>query len=228
MVMGRQQKCYAALLSLLYTKQMDYRKLEDITIATYDQNAMSWVSSHGKISDWGENVTQLTHYLPEGSLLEIGCGGAREAAQFVKLGYDYLGTDASAGMVRAAQADNPECSFQTINVYDLPNLGRTFDGFWACAVLLHVPKKRIDEALQAISAVLKPGAVGMISLKDGDKEDFEVRNKHGRHEERLFVYWRKDAFVRVLQRNGFSVLEHQYRAVSERTNWHIFYVKKKG
>jgi SAM-dependent methyltransferase len=195
------------------------------TIETYDNSAEQWAVSHELVNDWAGTAQEFKSHLPSGKILEIGCGGGRDAAELIKLGFEYVGTDASAGMVRVARAAvSGGASFEQLSVYDLSRLGVLFDGFWACAVLLHIPKIRIDEALSAITSVLKPGAVGMVSIKDGDGEDFEVRDKDGTHEERLFVYWKKADFETVLARNGLSVIKYDYRPVSARTNWHIFFV----
>lgn len=203
---------------------MDAAEQEAKTIETYDATASQWSQMHQ--GAWEETAAHFSQLLPGGTVLEIGCGGGRDAANLIAQGLTYFGTDASLGMVAEARKAVPAGVFEQLNVYDLAKLKRQFDGFWACAVLLHIPKKRIDEALQAITAVLKPGAIGMITMKDGDREEFEVRDKDGAHEERLFVYWKKDDFSEVLARNGFKVLEYEYRPVSQRTNWHVFFVSK--
>jgi SAM-dependent methyltransferase len=204
---------------------MNAKELEARTIETYDNNAAQWATSHMDGSEWGPTMQAFNALLPSGKILEIGCGGGRDASKLLGLGYDYLGTDASAGMVQAARANTPSAQFEQRSVYDLAGLHAKFDGFWACAVLLHIPKNQIDEALQSIKACLKSDAIGMISIKDGDKEDFEIRDQAGAHEERLFAYWRKDEFLDVLTRNGFALCDYTYRPVSKRTNWHIFLVK---
>ena len=205
---------------------MRTKDFEAKTIQTYDKYAQPWSQSHAVQYDWEWAAERFAHFLPTGRVIEVGCGGGRDATQLLKMGYEYLGTDASAGMVCAARGVVPGALFRQISVYDLGKLATTFDGFWACAVLLHIPKTRIDEALQAISSVLQPGAIGMISIKDGNKEEFEVRDKQGAHEERLFAYWRRDDFTQVLERNGFQVVDYTYRPINERTRWHVFIVKK--
>lgn len=197
------------------------------TISTYDRNAAAWVSSHAVDNELTWAFGRLKMLLPKGSLIEIGCGGTRDAAALIGLGYDYLGTDASKGMIAVAKRELPFAHFKQVNLFELPDaFKQMFDGFWARAVLLHVPKNQIDQALQSISAVLREGAIGLISMKDGDKEEFEVRTKHGLLEERFFAYWRQDEFTRALARNGFSVLEYRYQPSDERTQWHVFFVQK--
>jgi ubiquinone/menaquinone biosynthesis C-methylase UbiE len=45
-----------------------------------------------------------------------------------------------------------------------------FDGVWACASLLHVPRDRIDAVLQRFTRALKPGGVMFLSFKLRDAE----------------------------------------------------------
>jgi SAM-dependent methyltransferase len=201
---------------------------EQATIQTYDKHAAWWAGGHANRSEYKDTIAKLNKFLPEGSILEIGAGGGYDAGLLADAGYEYLGTDASIGMVEAARSVNPDMHFEQLNVYDLGKLKLQFDGFWACAVLLHIPKRRIDEALQSIAGVVKPGGVGFISMKDGDVEEFEEREKQGRKEDRLFAYWHRDEFEEVLNHNGFTVVDYQYVPVNERTNWHRFIVRKEG
>jgi SAM-dependent methyltransferase len=201
--------------------------LEQATIDTYTTYAEDWAAGHAQLSEWRWAAQHLRELAPsKATLLEIGCGGARDAKELIQLGFDYTGTDASIGMIRAAHRNVPSGKFEQINVYNLLDLHQQFDTFWACAILLHIPKQRIDEALQSIHNVLRDHGLGFITIKDGTTEEFEVRDKHGRHEARLFAYWEKDAFITALHRNGFEVVEYAYKPMSERTKWHIFFVRK--
>jgi 2-polyprenyl-3-methyl-5-hydroxy-6-metoxy-1,4-benzoquinol methylase len=196
------------------------------TVATYDTYAESWVTEHDDRTDYQAMIRLLQRYVPKGEILEIGAGGGSDAVLLHEAGYNYLGTDVSAGMVEAAKRHHPDLRFQQLSVYDLASLDRQFEGFWACAVLLHVPKARIDEALQAVRAVIKLGGAGFISMKDGTDEVFESRLKNDRQEERLFAYWQDEKFRKALIRNGFEVVEYQYKPESERTRWHRYIVRK--
>jgi SAM-dependent methyltransferase len=203
---------------------------EKATIDTYDRNAAAWSTIHNydlTKNNFAGALTEFYELVADGStVLEVGCGGGRDAAELVKH-YDYLGTDASAGMVQSAREYVPTGEFQQCSVYDLNSLGKTFDAYWAAAVLLHIPKHRIDEALQAIKAAVKPNAVGMIAIKDGDREEFEVRQADGLHEERLFTYWTEVDFRTALDRNAIDVISYTYRPLSQRTNWHIFLTRNR-
>jgi hypothetical protein len=45
-----------------------------------------------------------------------------------------------------------------------------FDGVWACASLLHVPRKEIDDVLERIILALRPEGICYLSFKEGDGE----------------------------------------------------------
>ena len=202
------------------------QNLEAQTIATYDTYAESWALEHNDRAEYKELIKRFKRLLPTGSILEVGAGGGSDARLLSDNGYEYYGTDASQGMIAIARQMHPDLIFDQLSVYDLADIGRHFDGFWACAVLLHIPKSRIDEALQSISGVVKHGGIGFVSIKDGHDELFERRQKQDRDEKRLFAYWTKDEFTDALQRNGFETVGYEYSPKSERTNWHRFFVRK--
>ena len=212
------------------TSPLSSDEQEQETIKTYDRYAAEWAHEHSnrRAVGLGGVVEELQKVLPGGKILEVGAGGGSDGALLKEAGYAYVGTDASAGMVKAARETNPDLQFEQRSVYDLQGFSGQFDGFWASAVLLHIPKERIDEALQNIAAVVKPGGYGFISMKDGDRTEFEQREKLGRQEDRLFVYWPKEAFEKTLARNGFKVVWYEYQPMSERTNWHLFIVQNKS
>ena len=58
----------------------------------------------------------------------------------IAFGYDYTGTDISTGLLNEARKKVPGQSFYEMSVYDLDFPEGTFDGFWASAILLHIPK----------------------------------------------------------------------------------------
>jgi len=205
-------------------------KQEQATINTYDRNAATWSMIHNydlASNNFAGALTEFYGLVSDGSsVLEVGCGGGRDALELVKH-YEYLGTDASAGMVESARNYVPAGEFQKCSVYDLGSLDKTFDAFWAAAILLHMPKDRIDEALQAIKSVTVSKAVGMIAIKDGDGEHFEIRQAEGMSEERLFTYWKDADFRAVLGRNAIDVISYKYIPLSQRTNWHIYLTRNR-
>jgi len=199
---------------------------EQATKETYDKLASAWVGSHNTDAFWKDEMQTFHKYLKQGAILEIGAGGGRDAKELVELGYSYVGTDVSSGLLDIARKEMPDQEFYEQSVHDLHFPEREkFDGFWASAVLLHVPKSRIDEALQQIKKVVKPGGVGFISLQNGDGEKSRINELHGQQLERWFAYWRKDEFTEVLERNAYKVLEYINHPFEGKDKWHCFFVQ---
>lgn len=197
------------------------REKEKKTIDYYDRNAQFWTDVHGgkEESYWTVEMEKFHSMLPDGKLLEIGSGSGKDAEALLRLGYDYVGTDASRGLIEIAQERNPKAIFQNKNVFDLDYPRNTYDGFWTAATLLHIPKSRIDQALRNINWVVKSGGIGFISMKEGKEEEEDVVT------ERWFAYYSQREFTTVLNRNGFDVKDTEVRQ-SERDTWLVFYVVK--
>lgn len=195
--------------------------LEQQTIEYYDKNAKDWaVSHHGDeiTSYWQNEMERFHELLPTGKVLEIGAGTGKDATGLIAMGYDYTGTDASKGLLGIAQKKNPGAVFKHVGVYDLDFPEHQFDGFWTAATLLHIPKDRIDEALQKIRTLVKPGGIGFITMKAGAGEREDPKTG------RWFAYYSKEKFREVLERNCFEIIEQKTRK-GDKDWWLCFWVK---
>lgn len=194
---------------------------EKQTVGYYDKKAEEWAISHGgneEASYWQSEMERFHELLPGGKVLEVGSGAGKDAAALIKIGYDYTGTDASEGLLKVAQKRNPRASFKHVSVYGLNFPEYEFDGFWTAATLLHIPKDRIDEALQKIKSQVKPGGIGFITMKAGTGEREEPETN------RWFAYYSEEEFQKVLERNGYQIIEEKNRK-EEKNCWLCYWVK---
>lgn len=196
---------------------------ESTTHESYDRVAKLWESDHLTKKFWQDNFDRFYKLLPEGKVLEIGCGAGRDAEELVGFGYDYMGTDISANQVELARKNHPGANFEQVSLYDL-DYHELFNGFWCTAVLIHVPKARIDEALQSIHRNMLPKAVGFIAIKEGEGERLEVREELD-NAEFLFSYWQNDEFKETLADNSMEVLSQGRMSFSQRTTWLTYHVR---
>lgn len=204
-----------------------YEGAERTTTASYDAVAADWAASRADPSYWAAELERFHDLLPEGDIIEIGSGGGRDAKELIRMGYGYVGTDISTGLLNVARKELPGQQFYEQSVYDLSLLPdhEPFDGFWASAVLLHIPKARIGEALAGIKNVVNSRAIGFISLKDGAGERIVTTDSdNGTKLERFFSYWRKDEFATVLTDHGYSVADYM-RHPADKNDWHGFFVE---
>lgn len=204
---------------------MNLGELEQTTKDSYTQVSGLWSKRHDSKRYWGISFDQFFEALPTGRVLEVGCGTGRDALELVGHGYDYLGTDISEGMINEAKKRLPKQQFEQISVYDL-NFKDKFDGFWCAACLIHIPKARMNEALQAIKKNIRLGGVGFISVKEGVGDLLEQRDDLD-SKKFYFVFWQNEEFKKVLKKNGFEVIHENYMPMSERTKWLCYIVKSR-
>jgi SAM-dependent methyltransferase len=123
-------------------------------------------------------------------VLDVGCGPGRDVASFAADGYEVVGLDVSQSFLRTASDQSPESGFARGDMRTIPVAGRSFDGLWSCASLLHVPREDAVPTLREFRRVLVPGGVAFLSLK---RRPFDSDGAHGRH----FEYYDPDG-VRTL------------------------------
>ena len=146
-----------------------------MSVEFYDQNAESFIQQTADV-DMRALYDRFRRALPEGgSILDAGCGSGRDSLVFCQMGYQVVAFDASKKMVDAARlrASIPvyQMSFEDIR------FDQKFDGIWACASLLHVPRKQLGKVLGSLSSLLKSDGFLYASFKYGDNE----REKGGRY-----------------------------------------------
>lgn len=201
-----------------------------ITLKTYNKIAPKFSKLHFK-PFWIKEFKYFKKIVPGKKVVDIGCGAGRDAAVFVKNGFDYLGIDASTGMLRVASKRVKKGDFKKMDYYNLSLPSKTFDGFWAAASLLHIPKNKINKVLKSLGKVLQGDGVGFISVKEKTKIDEGLLpdkryNKLGR----FFSFYKKSEFRKILKINKFEILkvmEHKELEKDRITNWLCFFVKKK-
>ena len=103
-----------------------------------------------------------------GDILDAGCGSGRDSLFFSRRGYRVTAFDASEQLaVLSARLTGLPVLRLTFQQIDFEG---EFDGVWACASLLHVPRGEMDDVLARLASALKPGGVMYASFKYGDGE----------------------------------------------------------
>lgn len=205
-------------------KNIQLTKEEQKTLRSYDSYAKEWAETHHTTDFWSNERDQFQKYLPKGKILEIGSGAGVDAKEFIDRGYAYVGTDISLGLINEAKKRNPNAEFIQQSVYELNFPESNFDGFWTVASLLHIPKSRIDEALQKIHYVARPNGVGLISLKKGVGEKMVEDVFQNKKFRRFYSFYSLNEFSKILKRNKFEILSSDIRK-STKDIWLIYFVK---
>ncbi|CAN7457835.1 class I SAM-dependent methyltransferase [Pararhizobium sp. LjRoot235] len=107
--------------------------------------------------------------LPAGAkILELGCGGGQDSLVMLTRGFDVTSTDGSPEMAR--QAERLLGRPVTVLPFDQLEQADIYQGIWANACLLHVPRPKLALVLARIHRALKPGGVFYASFKAGAAE----------------------------------------------------------
>jgi SAM-dependent methyltransferase len=145
------------------------------TLAFYEGGAAHYVTARPDGIDLHLSAF-LDGLAPGASILELGCGGGRDAAHMIARGFAVDLTDGVAAMARQAEAwlGRPVrvMRFDELEAVDL------YDAVVASASLLHVPSAGLPDILRRVWRALKPGGLHIASYKTGGVEGYD---EHGRY-----------------------------------------------
>ena len=135
----------------------------------YDDQAERFYSASVG-ADMSEHYARFLAHVPAGGrILDAGCGSGRDSRAFLDRGYDIVACDASARMVELSFALVGRPTMH-LRFQDLA-FAEEFDGVWACASLLHVPRFEINDVLTRLVRALRIGGVLFLSVKYGEHEE---------------------------------------------------------
>jgi SAM-dependent methyltransferase len=147
---------------------------DEETLRFYGANAQAYaereIAKHTRL-------TRFLALLPAGAtILELGCGAGAASAEMLKRGFDARPTDGSPEMAAEAsrRLGRP---VGTLLFHDLDAV-EAYDGVWANACLLHVPRSELAHILKLIWRALKPGGIFYASFKAGDAEGRDTLNRY--------------------------------------------------
>jgi SAM-dependent methyltransferase len=105
--------------------------------------------------------------LPSGaSILELGCGAGNHSAVMLEAGFEVRATDGSPEMaeIAARRLGHPVEAM----LFDQLDAREAYDGVWASACLLHVPRDELAGIFTQIHRAPKPSGVFYASFKIGE------------------------------------------------------------
>ena len=142
----------------------------DMTIEYYENNAETFVDGTIDV-EFTEVQDRFLSYLPEaGSILDFGCGSGRDTKYFISQGFSVDAVDGSPKLCKKAKK-NTGINIRQMMFSDLNENGK-YNGIWACASILHLPKKELEDVFVKIIMALKPGGYIYSSFKYGEFEGY--------------------------------------------------------
>ncbi len=135
------------------------------TLDYYDQHAEEFIKRTVDMDVSHVREPFLALIPPGGRVLDAGCGSGRDAAEFAGRGFNVTAFDGSAELARRA-AERTGLPVRHLT-FDQMDWEEEFDGIWASASLLHLPRPELDRTLTHLTRALRRGGVLFVSLKAG-------------------------------------------------------------
>ena len=161
----------------------------DKTLNYYNENAQSFASGTVSVEFTEMQDIFLEKLDPGAYILDFGCGAGRDTKYFLSQGYLVDAMDGSEQLCRIA-SDHTGIKVRQMLFQEL-EVNEKYDGIWACASILHLPKKELKEVLKKMLTALKTDGWIYTSFKYGEYEG----NRNGRY----FTDFTIDTFTDFVQ-----------------------------
>ena len=133
----------------------------------------------------------------QAKILDIGFGSARDMLYFNQ-NYDVYGIDIVDGFIENAKSKNLK-NVTKLSVLDM-NYYNEFNAIWACASLLHINEKDLNEAFKKCSNALLPNGIMYCSFKYG--------NFQGERKGRYYIDLTEESIKKYLSNTNMEILEY--------------------
>jgi SAM-dependent methyltransferase len=147
--------------------------MDEATLQFYRGNAEAY-AGRTFTSRQARLMAFLAQLSPGASILELGCGAG--TAEMLARGFAVRATDGSPEMAAVASKHLGR-TVETLLFHDLDAV-EAYDGVWANACLLHVPRPELSDVLVRIWRALKPAGVFYASYKEGDGDGRDTLNRY--------------------------------------------------
>ena len=171
--------------------------------------------------------TQLSRFLellpPKATVLELGCGAGADSAAMLARGFDVRPTDGSAEMAAVA-SQRLGLPVGTLLFHDLDAVD-AYDGVWANACLLHVPREQLANVLTLIWRALKPEGVFYASYKAGDADGRDTLERYYNYPS---LDWLRANYATAGNWNSLSIESGEVRGFDDKQASMLFVVARKA
>lgn len=140
----------------------------DKTLNYYNENAQPFAFGTVSVKFTEVQDKFLEKLNPDAYILDFGCGAGRDTKYFLSRGYQVDAVDGSEQLCRIA-SEYTGIKVRQMLFQELDEKEK-YDGIWACASILHLPKKQLREVLKNMYAALKSKGWIYTSFKYGEFE----------------------------------------------------------
>lgn len=195
--------------------------MDEETLQFYRSNAPAYaereITKHTRL-------TRFLELLPHGAtILELGCGAGFDSAAMFSKGFDVHPTDGSPEMADEASR-RLRRPVETLLFHDLDKV-ETYDGVWANACLLHVPRDELAKVLALIWRAIKPGGHFYASYKTGEADGRDTLNRYYNYPS---PDWLRATYTNAGNWSSFSIEQGEVRGFDGKQAAMLFVVARKA
>ena len=162
----------------------------------YENNALKYISETINCDMQSQYGFFLKHMSASGLILDIGFGSGRDMIYFKSLGYEVEGIDPSESFINHMKSKGYHVEKKYAEELNEVN---KYDGIWACASLLHVPRIHLNDVFKRCSASLKENGIMYCSFKYGDYE--------GNIDGRFFNYMNEELLNEYIKDTNLKIID---------------------
>lgn len=193
------------------------------TLEYYNANASAFASDTAGVDFTRTQEKFLFKLQPGDYILDFGCGSGRDTKYFLEHGMKVDAVDGSKEMCRLAS----EYTGITVRPLLFQKLDgeAIYDGIWACASILHLPKPELKLVLGKMAGTLKPEGLIYTSFKYGSFEG----ERNGRYftdftEETFDIFLRETEALEIKE----CWMTKDVRPERKEERWLNVFLKRKG
>src|SRR5947209_166890 len=192
--------------------QIDLDKILTIVADTYNYTASVDDEKQFNDSNLAEPLETFAQLLRKqhkqrAHVLAMSCGAGWEANFLMARGFDLVGIDTSAEMLRRARSRVPGGKFLRMRMQNLqvpPE--EAFDAIWSTRTLIHVPQALVVDVLASWKRVLKPGGILGLGVNIGERNWWET-NEAISGLPMFYHYFADGELEEALEAAGYQVVE---------------------
>jgi SAM-dependent methyltransferase len=181
------------------TADRSRRRPDADTLAYYEANASAYVAQTRDVPMGAQQDRFLSRLAPGARILDTGCGSGRDTAAFRARGFVVDAIDGSPALAAEAAAylGTPVAVVRHQDV----DVANEYDGIWASATLLHVPRTELEDVFHRYARALRAGGTMFCSFKLGQEDGSDAA-------ERWFTRLTVKSAAQILAAVPDLVLEH--------------------
>ncbi len=143
-------------------------------------------------------------------ILDIGTANGRAVDYFISKGFEAIGIDNVDAFLEIAKKRVPGAKFFNMDMRKLEFPDNEFDGIWASASFLHIPKSEGKKTLEEFRRVLRPEGILYLSVIEGNEELFFEDPKYPKDTPRFFARYENDELKELIEKAGFEIIDIEY------------------